>query len=324
MANLIESKRYKSGEEFLEDISYRGDMYQKLKGGYVFRGLQSGSYELIPSVLRHKPQLKDTAGNVVEDKQNLPFNITESEFVQMTKEFMALKSFFEICDKNSLRLPVVERFRRFPFSPLSIIYFFLENKEWLPEDLHELAALAQHYGMETRLLDWTTSIETAIYFAVHKEPEWTKGESSEKDSDYVAIWALHPMANFGMDIALRIIRPPYFGNPNLAAQKGLFTFWNVSGLQLPINGNVDKGGMDVFQRLTNRKPLDELIAEEYQKPENKDKVPNLTIMWKFLIPRKDRKVLYEYVNNKNINAASLFPGYEGAVRCINENKKILG
>lgn len=132
------------------------------------------------------------------------------------------------------------------------------------------------------------------------------------------------MANFGMDIPLRIIRPPYFGNPNLAAQKGLFTFWNVSGLHLPIDGNIGKGGMDVFQRLTNRKPLNELIEEEYQKPENKDKNPNYTIMWKFLIPRKDRKVLYEYINNKNINAASLFPGYEGAVRCINENKQNFG
>ncbi len=324
MANLIESKRYKSGVEFLEDISYGGDMYQNLKGGYVFRGLQSGSYKLIPSVLRHKPQLRDSAGNVVEDKHDLPFNIAESEFIQMTKEFMELKNFFEICDKNSLRLPSVKRFRRFPFSPLSIIYFFLENKEWLPEDLHELAALAQHYGMETRLLDWTTNLETAIYFAVHQEPKLSKEEKLDKDSDYVVIWALNPMINFGFETPLRIIRPPYFGNPNLAAQKGLFTFWNVSGLQLPINGNVGKGGMDVFQRLTNRKPLDELIAEEYQKPENKEKIPNFTIMWKFLIPRKDRKVLYEYINNKNINAASLFPGYEGAVRCINENKQNFG
>lgn len=321
MPNLIEIKRYKSGEEFLNDISYNGEMYKNLKGGFVFRGHQSGSYKLIPSVLRHKPQLKDAGGNIAKEEHDFPFNITESEFVQMTKEFMALKNFFEICDKNSLRLPTVERFRRFPFSHLSIISFFLENKDWLPEDLQELAALAQHYGMETRLLDWTSSIETAIYFAVHKEPQLTQEEQLEEDSDYVAIWALNPMSNFGMDIPLRIIRPPYFSNPNLAAQKGLFTFWNVSGLHLPINGNNGKDVLEVFQRLTNRKPLDELIEEEYKKPENKDKVPNFTILWKLLIPRSDRKVLYEYINNKNVNAASLFPGYEGAVRCIEENNQ---
>lgn len=318
MSELIKTKRYISGEEFLKDITYGGEMYQNLKGGFVFRGHQSGSYKLIPSVLRHKPQLKDVEDNLVENNQVFPFNITESEFVQMTKEFMALKNFFEVCDKNSLRLPSVERFRRYPYSHLGIITFFLENKDWLPEDLQELAALAQHYGMETRLLDWTTSIDTAIYFAVHKNTD-KQEELSREDSDCVAIWALNPMVNFGMDIPLRIIRPPYFGNPNLAAQKGLFTFWNISGLQLPINGNLEKDGLNVFQRLTNRKPLNELIVEEYQKPENKDKIPNFTIMWKLLIPRKDRRVLYEYINDKNVNAASLFPGYEGAVRCINEN-----
>lgn len=321
MSELIKTKRYASGDEFLKDISYGGDMYQILKGGFVFRGHQSGSFKLIPSVLRHKPQLKDVEDHIVEDKHDFPFNITESEFIQMTKEFMALKSFFEICDKNSLRLPPVERFRRFPYSPLGIISFFLENKDWLPEDLQELAALAQHYGMETRLLDWTTSIDIAIYFAVHKELKLTPEELSEEDSDCVAIWVLHQMVNFGLDIPLRIIRPPYFGNPNLAAQKGLFTFWNVSGLQLPINGNIGKGGLDVFQRLTNRKPLNELIVNEFMKTENKDKTPNFTIMWKLLIPRSDRKVLYEYINNKSVNAASLFPGYEGAVRCIEENNQ---
>lgn len=318
MPNLIETKRYKSGEEFLEDISYKGDMYQTLKEGYVFRGHQSGSYKLIPSVLRPQKQSKDEMKKV-EKMQNLPYNIDESEFIQMTKEFMQLKKFFEICDKNSLRLPTVERFRRFPYSPMDIISFFLDNKDWLPEDLQELAALAQHYGMETRLLDWTSSIETAIYFAVHKEPQLTQEERLDEDSDYVAIWALHPMSNFGMDIPLRIIRPPYFGNPNLAAQKGLFTFWNVSGLYLPINGQNGKDFLEIFQRLTNRKPLNELIVEELNKTENKDKIPNFTIMWKLLIPRSDRKVLYEYINNKNVNAASLFPGYEGAVRCIKED-----
>lgn len=320
MSELIQTKRYASGDEFLRDISYGGDMYQNLKGGFVFRGHQSGSYKLIPSVLRHKPQLKDAENNLVEDKHDLPFNITESEFIQMTKEYMALKDFFEICDKNSLRLPVIERFRRFTYSPLGIISFFFGNNDWLPEDLQELAALAQHYGMETRLLDWTTNIETAIYFAVHKEPNLNQEDFSEEDSDCVAIWALHQMVNFGLDIPLRIIRPPYFGNPNLAAQKGLFTFWNVSGLQLPMNGNIGKDGLDVFQRLTNRKPLNELIVDEFKKTENKDKTPNFTIMWKLLIPRSDRKVLYEYIRSKNVSAASLFPGYEGVVRSLKEDR----
>lgn len=233
---------------------------------------------------------------------------------------MELRNFFNICDKNSLRLPPVERFRKAPYSFYDILSFLFEKKDWLPEDLQELAALAQHYGMKTRLLDWTTSIETAIYFAVHDEPELSQVEGVKDDSDCVAIWALNPMITFGINTPLRIIRPPYYGNPNLAAQNGLFTFWNVSGLQFAFNGGSDKDMQEVFKRLTNRKPLDELIVEEFKKLEVKKQIPDIVMMWKLLVPRRDRIVLYKYIINHNVNAASLFPGYEGIVRCMRENK----
>ena len=44
------------------------------------------------------------------------------------------------------------------------------------------------------------------------------------------------------------------------------------------------------------------------------------VMWQMLVPRKDRKELYEYIRKRNVNAASLFPGYEGVVRCIKEDR----
>lgn len=314
MDKLIKTKRYKSAKEFLNDISYTGKMYQNLKDGFVFRGHQSGSYKLVPSVLRHK------FVQSVEDDKNVHFDLTGSEFIQKNVEYLELRKFFEICDKNGLRLPQIDRFRHALFNNLDIISFFLNGDDWLPKDLQELAALAQHYGMETRLLDWTNSIDTAIYFAVHKEPKMTEEEIADKDSEYVAIWALNiPTVTFGVDSPLRVIRPPYFGNPNLAAQKGLFTFWNVPGIKLPLtaeNKDNNEAMFEMFKRMTNRTPLNELIEEEFKKQGVKE-----VVMWKLLIPRKDRKELYEYIRKRNVNAASLFPGYEGAVRCINEDKK---
>lgn len=314
MDKLIKTKRYKSAKEFLKDISYTGKMYQNLKDGFVFRGHQSGSYKLLPSVLRHKFVQSG------EDDKNVPFDLTGSEFIQKNVEYFELRKFFEICDKNGLRLPQIDRFRHALFNNLDIISFFLNGDDWLPNDLQELAALAQHYGMETRLLDWTTSIDTAIYFAVHKEPELTEEEIADKDSEYVAIWALNiPMVSFGVDSPLRVIRPPYFGNPNLAAQKGLFTFWNVPGLKIQLNAANDNNDVvfEMIKRMTNRTPLNELIEEEFKKRGIKE-----VVMWKLLIPRKDRKELYEYIRKRNVNAASLFPGYEGAVRCIKEDRKL--
>lgn len=314
MSDLIKTKKYTSGDEFLKDISYGEEMYQNLKEGFVFRGHQSGSYKLIPSVLRHKLIMKDAAGNTVEDDKDAPFDIADSEFMHKNTEYLVLRKFFDICDKNGLRLPPVDRIRKRLYSHEDILSFIMAGEDWLPYDLQELAALAQHYGMETRLLDWTTNLETAIYFAIHKDPLLMEDERSNKDSDYVAIWTLNLSVHFGLNTPLRIIRPPYYGNPNLAAQKGLFTFWNVPGMKLPLPSGTNEDSSEIFRLLANRTPLDELIAKECEKQGRKD-----VIMWKLLIPRKDRKVLYEYIRNKGVSAASLFPGYEGAVRSIKED-----
>lgn len=315
MSDLIKTKKYTSGDEFLKDISYGGKMYQNLNEGFVFRGLQSGAYKLIPSVLREKLQVRDAAGNIVDEDKDAPYDITNSEYIRKNLEYLALRTFFDICDKNGLRLPTVDRIRKSLYSHKDIESFILAGEDWLPYDLQELAALAQHYGMQTRLLDWTTNLETAIYFAVHEEPELTQDEQSDVDSEYIVIWGLNIFAQFGVDTPLKIIRPPYFGNPNLAAQKGLFTFWNVSGIKLPLNGGSNEDSSKIFELLTNRTPLDELIAEECKKHNRKG-----VVMWKLLVPRKDRKDLYKYIRRKNVNAASLFPGYEGAVRCIKEDR----
>lgn len=315
MSDLIKTKKYASGEEFLKDISYGGEMYQNLNEGFVFRGLQSGAYKLIPSVPREKLQVRDAAGIIVDEDKDAPFDFANSEFTQVLFEYMELRNFFDICDKSNLRLPPIERFRHSLYNLTVLISSLLVGEDWLPNDLQELAALAQHYGMKTRLLDWTTSIETAIYFAVHKEPELMQDGQSNENSDYIAIWALNILAQFGLDTPLKIIRPPYFGNPNLAAQKGLFTFWKISGLRLSLGEGSNKENLEVLKRLTNRTPLDELIAEECKKQNRKG-----VVMWKLLVPRKDRKVLYKYIRRKNVNAASLFPGYEGAVRCIQEDR----
>ena len=50
---MIATRKYNSADEFLKDISYGGEMYQKLGSDFVYRGLQLGSYELLPSILRH-------------------------------------------------------------------------------------------------------------------------------------------------------------------------------------------------------------------------------------------------------------------------------
>lgn len=311
---MIATRKYKSADEFLKDISYGGQMYQKVVSGFVYRGLQSGSYELLPSILRHGLDIEnrieeDAYRIVVKNKYG---GLTQSEFLRRTLEFLNLKNFFDCCDVNGLRLPDVDRIREQLYYDSKILPSQLYTEEWIPKDLWELTALAQHYGLETRLLDWTQDMEIAIYFAVHREPVLTEEEEKKDESQYVAIWALNTSLVHKIP-SLKIIRPPYSGNPNLAAQKGLFTYWKEEGLPLA-SKNIN---IEILQRETVTRPLNELIEGQSDNNDNSE-----VYMWRYLIPRKDRAVLYEFIKRRNITAATLFPGYDGVVRSLKEDSEI--
>lgn len=275
----------------------------------MFRGLKSGTYDLLPSILRHGLDIEnrleeDTYRVLINDSEG----VSQSEFLRRTLEFINLRSFFNYCDFNGLRLPDVGRIREQLYYDSKILYPQLYTEEWIPEDLWELTALAQHYGLETRLLDWTQDIDIAIYFAIHQEPILSEEEKNKEESQYVAIWSLNTSVAQNIP-SLNIIRPAYSGNPNLAAQKGLFTYWKEEGLSL----DSKHINMEVLQRETVTKPLNELIEEHSQKNKNSE-----VYMRRYLIPRKDRSVLYEYIEKRNITAATLFPGYDGVVRSLKE------
>ena len=311
---MIATRKYKSADEFLKDISYGGQMYQKVVSGFVYRGLQSGSYELLPSILRHGLDIEnrieeDAYRIVVKNKYG---GLTQSEFLRRTLEFLNLKNFFDCCDVNGLRLLDVDRIREQLYYDSKILPSQLYTEEWIPKDLWELTALAQHYGLETRLLDWTQDMEIAIYFAVHREPVLTEEEEKKDESQYVAIWALNTSLVHKIP-SLKIIRPPYSGNPNLAAQKGLFTYWKEEGLPLA-SKNIN---IEILQRETVTRPLNELIEGQSDNNDNSE-----VYMWRYLIPRKDRAVLYEFIKRRNITAATLFPGYDGVVRSLKEDSEI--
>lgn len=135
-----------------------------------------------------------------------------------------------------------------------------------------------------------------------------------KNEKYLSVWALHRVnlivaANNSTleeneKLPIRIAGAPGASNPNLHAQRGLFTFEFIE--------RIVKG------KKTLRNPLDKLIEMEIHESPLKEIAP---VMFHFTLPKSEAGKLLWLLSKEGIDASRLFPGYDGIVRSMDMRSK---
>jgi hypothetical protein len=184
------------------------------------------------------------------------------------------------------------------------------------EKLH-MYALAQHYGVPTRLLDWTRQPLVAAYFAVEK---FTRLESEITPDHRCVVWALdqglvQEMAKRSVrretkrlptkpptDPDIFFVTAPTASNPNLAAQGGVFTLVQPrSGDPHPIP-DIDEALGKLARRVPNRWASDG------------------PFLYRFTLPATQARLALRMLAAKGVHAGTVRPGFASIMDMYRERR----
>jgi len=244
---------------------------------FLYRGLSVSSYELIPSVFR---KTEDNIGGRV---------ITNDKYLAWTDEKSLLFSFIHEAS-GILNIPT--------------------------NDLLKWTEYAQHYGVPTRFLDWSSNPLVALYFACK--------ENTSKDG---VVWMLHgtnyrrfigktqhipdektvkeiitELLNNDQGIEYPILYTPYYVDSRMSAQKSFFLVWGSK------KDSLEKLLQD--ENLFMDLPENDNGVRLYGEAQQKD------ILFKFIIPSDRKQIMIHELDSVGINEKTLFPGLDGVGRYV--------
>ena len=259
---------------------------------WCFRGQwNADNWSLTPSSWREtmRPRVElaiaDGKANGLRDDQ-----ISEGNF-WLNAEASILRAFHRALEEFGYPVP--------RFNSSNTYYAGFSESE--NEDYVDIAGLAQHHGIPTRLLDWTLDPLTAAYFGASES--FRAGEA-----DKLCVWALNlrsPLVRddgretgFLRESQIVVRKQSRHVNDYLRAQKGLFTEVSLS------HGGTDYG---FFDRCGRWPSLEEVVRDSYAELDDSLKGIATPTLRKVVLRESEADRLCERLSREGYKKAILMP-----------------
>jgi hypothetical protein len=277
---------------------YKTDIHN-MNSKHIFRGHQNSNWELLPTAFRNL-NLKENLNELYILKSGNGHILPElKDFINFIRGLNSLGYSIEDETFEIINSALIEDHTK-AFNLIS--EFPKENQ------LKELA-LAQHYGVHTRLLDFTFNPNKAIFFAIEKI-----GHKKVNDNSKIGIWAI-PERLIDVskdDFYVKRIFVQGYQNKNLIAQEGLFLNY--------FNGRLIDDNL--FDDLGKIKKLDEYLMQTKRKNDNyrlvNEKIGKPCL---FTLSHKAVKQLMKKLEIMNINWLTIQPDLEGVKKEVERKKR---
>lgn len=302
---------------------------------FVFRGHSNDDYLLLPNSFRDRTHKKiQPIARVYASPKYKYFNeVKQFGFGNLASqhaefEFHMLRRFYRKANVNGLYVPrskfmshAMER----DWVSLTTLLRLYKYETWLDRDFVEIAALAQHYGLPTRLIDWTYNPYTAAFFASNNSKKIKDGK--------ISFWMINVKSLAEIfdsnQSDVKLYNPHYQWNDNAKSQSGLFTYKTINinkdtrALEVEFFEDVRSSGEiptdEKYKKIfTDYETLDESV-ERLVNDNNalkKDNIDVEGVLIKITLPHNEVDSLNKLLRKINISEGSIFPGYDGVVRDI--------